>query len=285
MADSQSLGLRGLEFLRYLRYSLTLWQGKILAGVELCEIIAIAKNETSFFLKKKRWYAPILIWAGNWHLEQQGSWAKVLVGQEWYSWEQEIYARAYGKIVSLDSQGRIQIPAVAGVSLSAFLNSSEYLQSSKFKALIAATQALKYMHKLQVRWSDGIERLFSHGDATAENVIYNPTEDKAYWIDFDTVHLTEAPQIWRQADDLRALIYSAAFYADEVDLAELVGVIIKAYSEPVVLQQMWQIVDFWSDRPNSYHLAQAPMTYQNYRKIEQLIRVELGELAVTGLTH
>ena len=280
MTEAPSLWLIVIEFLRYLRYSLTLWQGKILAGVELCEIIAIAKNKDSFFLKKKRWYAPILIWTGNWQLQQQGSFVKVLMGQDWYRWEQEIYGCAYGKIVSIDSQERLQIPAVSGISLSTFLNSSEYLQPAKFNALIAAAQALKYMHTLQVRWSDGIEGLFSHGDATAENVIYNPTEDTAYWIDFDTVHLTDAPQLWRQADDLRALIYSAAFYATEVDLAELVSVIIKAYSEPVVLQQMWQLVNFWSNRPNSYHLAQAPVTYQNYKKLEQLICVELGELGL-----
>ena len=43
-------------------------------------------------------------------------------------------------------------------------------------------------------------------DAMAENVLVDLDAGVARWFDFETVHEASRPQIWRRADDVRALL-------------------------------------------------------------------------------
>ena len=79
--------------------------------------------------------------------------------------------------------------------------------------------------------------------------------DTATWFDFDLRHDLNIPAPLRHADDLRALLFSAAHYFSLENLADLVHITKKTYDEGEVWHELArQLNDRWF-RLDVFHFA------------------------------
>jgi hypothetical protein len=109
-----------------------------------------------------------------------------------------------------------------------------------------------------VLWPDGVSRPFSHGDATARNVLCDVARGRATWIDFETLHDPSRTVAWRQADDLRALLWSAAEATGGEGYCALCAAILDIVSEPALLSELARLSA--SARPSVFHLAHGSLS-------------------------
>src|SRR4051812_6906636 len=135
------------------------------------------------------------------------------------------------------------MPALTGVPLSSLLASPAFNDSTKIRATTSAVNALHSAHECDVFWPDGNERRFSHSDAHAQNVFFDPASDRAHWFDFETIHAVSATTACRHADDLRALSFSVAAYSEERLWPEIASAIVNAYSDESVLGELCALSD------------------------------------------
>lgn len=249
------------------RHRMVLEWGRSLDCVRL-NSLRIDRVDGCFFVsKRRRWYAPFLIAVGNVYLRHLGVRAHVLTNQAWRQWEREVYRKAYGSVLLAGMQDWVQIPLWPGRVLADFLAAPMYTASEKLRAIRLATVSLHRLHQLQVRRPDGQERQFSHGDATVRNVIVTRRLNQATWFDFDMAHDADATEAWRHADDLRALIFSAAKWLPLELYADLTEETLSAYGSPSVMTALLAIVKQSGNRANSFHLAQSGLSYDQTRAI------------------
>lgn len=224
-----------------------------MARVKLSRTAQISVAGQRFYLKRRRWYADALIRAAAW---LPGSTFTVLPRRQWPLWEPYMYDLAYGGQVSPQAPGQLRLPEIPGTILTTLLCSALLDVQTKMDTLSAAVEALEQLHSLWVHFPDGSEGHFSHGDATTDNVIYDPASDRARWFDFETIHDSRRPREWRQADDLRAFAYSAAASLPEETFSSLARSILTRYTDRAVLYVLNQIVECVRRRPGMFHFAQ-----------------------------
>lgn len=218
----------------------------IMAQVRLNTAIAVG----GAVLKRRKWYAPMIILPGNLISRMRPASVCVLPDKDWFAWEKRIHA-ALNRIDVTARNAWLRIPAAPGEALQDILKSDRALHE-KQRAMAAAGRALRAMHALAL--SDGV--LLSHGDATIRNVVYDPERDRARWIDFDLRHNLRVAARMRHADDLRALLYSACPHAADEDYAALFRAAIEAYGDREVLSELGRRIAHRSLDRDLYHLAQ-----------------------------
>jgi hypothetical protein len=118
---------------------------------------------------------------------------------------------------------------------------------AKLKALRLAASALGELHRLGE----------THGDATVENIAVDLASERAGWFDFDAVHLPGSAFGLRRADDLRALIFSAAGRASEVAPEELVQAVLSGSDGPEVVAALVALVRRSDLERSLWHQAQS----------------------------
>jgi hypothetical protein len=126
-----------------------------------------------------------------------------------------------------------------------------------------------------VPWPDGVCRPFSHADATARNVLCDVAGGRATWIDFETLHDPCQTVAWRQADDLRALIWSAAETTGADAYGSLCAAILDSVSDAAVLGELARVAA--GGRPNVYHLAQGSLSPVQHRRLCSVLAVAIAE--------
>jgi len=227
--------------------------GKVLADTRLCRVTKVIASGKTFYRKQRHSYATILIWGAETFLRPP---FHVLSERDWLDWEPQLYRRFYGLAVEADSTGRLTLPALPGLVLTDYLRLTGDA-GLKMQAFEAALRALWQLHQTQVCFPCRVEALFSHGDATARNVIYDPIKGQARWFDFETMHDLNRPRAWRQADDLRAFTYSTVAHLSGSSLSEAARCVISVYADPLVLRELSLIVERVRHKPDLFHLAQA----------------------------
>lgn len=258
-------------------YALVRLGGKILAKASLSHIRKSVQRGQSFHMKSRRWYTPFLIFGANTFLNLD---YYVLPKKEWLVWEPAIYRLAHGWEVQAGETGQLKLPDIPGVVLANLLKAANYDAKTKREALASAIGALRELHQIWVRFPDGVEGYFSHGDATVQNVIYDTPNRAAYWFDFETVHDSHRPPEWRHADDLRALTYSAVACLPEQELAEVAKLAVTAYVDPSVLRVFRRTIERLQQRTSMFHLAQADISYKKKIFFEEILQAELAALRV-----
>lgn len=244
---------------------------KILAGVKLNRVTRVVEDGRAYYLKRRCWYAPALIAGAGALLAPHFS---VLPERAWLAWEPGIYRLVYGCDVPLASAGQLRLPELPGAVLAEVLRAANSPLEAKLRALAAAVAALRSLHGLWVRFPGGGAGRFSHADATAHNVIYDPSYGAARWFDFETIHDQRRPQAWRHADDLRALAYSAAACLHEHELAAAARSIVSTYADRSVLLALRGMIG--RSRHDMFRLAQADIGYQKGMLWEQALERALG---------
>lgn len=226
--------------------------GKIVASTRLCRITKTIEDGATFFYKQRCGYAALLIRGAETFLRPP---FHVLPERDWLKWEAQLYRRFYGLEVKADSARRLKIPALPGIVLADYWRLIGDV-ALKLRALTAALQALRHLHQVCVRFPWGTEGFYSHGDATAGNVIFDPIRGEARWFDFETIHDVHHSREWRQADDLRAFTCSAAGLLPEKTLSRAAQRVVAVYDDPGILRELGNMMDQLRKHPDPFHLGQ-----------------------------
>ena len=121
-------------------------------------------------------------------------WSKV---QDWQRWEVDCFEMLNGDRFHAHKSGQRTVIAdkLPGESLWEHLNRG----TLSSRMLRAAAAEFRRAHQF---WSDEFRGRWSHGDGTSQNVIYDPSSNRARLIDFEIVHEKSLSRAARQADDL-----------------------------------------------------------------------------------
>jgi hypothetical protein len=98
----------------------------------------------------------------------------------------------------------------------------------------------------------------------------------AQWIDFETVHDSRRPMVWRRADDVRALLVTCLDRTSRETFAETLQLIVDVYRDEGVFRLLATGFAPVSRRPLAFHLGQAGLSFQDLREISRLLRERLG---------
>ena len=258
-------------------WALACLAGRVLTRVRLSRLVSGVEAGQTVYLKSRRWYAGALICATNRFLAPG---VYVLPNREWLLWEPAIYRLLYGWTVQATTAGQLSLPEIPGMVLTALLRSVHIDAQTRLDALIAATGALSQLHRLWVRFPNGVTGWLSHGDATTDNVICDSATGKARWFDFETIHDSRRSKEWRQADDLRALAYSAAARLPEEELALAAHLLMAAYTDRPILRAFCQAVERLQQRSDVFHFAQTGISYPRNVLWGEALQAELRTLDV-----
>ena len=105
----------------------------------------------------------------------------------------------------------------------------------------------------------------------AENVLIDLKAGVAHWFDFKTIHEASRPLAWRRADDLRALLATCLLRTAPEQRVETRELILDIYADEAVARILaTSFASVWQ-RPLTLHLLQAPLSFQCFREIGQLL--------------
>ena len=211
--------------------------------------------------KRRLFYAPLLVSMGARLLEILDAGVRILPRREWAERERRIYETLYGASIRTDVNGILVLPLLSGRTLAALLQNPRLDAPARKKAIELAVLALVEFH----------QRGFTHGDAIADNVLVDLDSGVARWFDFETVHESSRHAVWRQADDLRALLATTLLRIDPGQHAATLGVIVDLYGNREVTRVLISMFTSAWRRPLTFRLAQAPLSFQCFREVARLL--------------
>ena len=207
-------------------------------------------------------YAPLLVGMSGPLLRLLGTGVRVLPQRDWEERERRLYESVHGTSIRVDAEGVLLLPHLAGHTLAALLEDPELEESVRKKAIERAVVALAEFHRLG----------FTHGDAMAENVLVDLEAGVAHWFDFETIHDSSRPMLWRRADDVRALLVTCLLRTVPEKRAETLECILDAYADEDVSRVLaTSFTSVWR-RSLTFHLAQAGVSFHCFREIGRLLR-------------
>jgi Lipopolysaccharide kinase (Kdo/WaaP) family len=216
--------------------------------------------------KRRRFYAPFLVWMGAPLVTVLDTGVRVLRQREWGERERLMYWRLHGASIRVENDGTLVLPCLAGETLATLLEDSTLEEPARKRIIQQAVAALAEFHRLG----------FTHGDAMAENVLIDVDSDAARWFDFETVHDSRRPIAWQQADDVRALAATCLVRTVPESHAETLTLILDAYGDEEVTRLLAASFTVLR-RPLTCHLAQAGLSLNCFREVGRLLRERLGE--------
>lgn len=217
--------------------------------------------------KYRRWYAPLLVWLGGPLVEILDTGVRVLPQEEWEERERLVYRRLHGLAIRVEANGTLVLPCLAGETLATLLDAPGLEEAVRRRAIERAVVALAAFHRLG----------FTHGDAMAENVLVDLDTGVAHWFDFETIHDSRRPIAWRRADDLRALLATCLVRTVPEKFAEILDLILEVYADEEVTRVLaTSFASVWQ-RPLTFHLGQAGLSFRSFREIARLLGERCGE--------
>lgn len=238
--------------------------GRLLRSGRYSQARVVDRDGEREVRKRRSFYAPLLVWLGDPLMRMLGTGVRVLPKREWEARERQVHGRLRDRSIRVDADGTLVLPYLAGETLAAVLEhqNSEAEAGARTRAIELAVLALVDFHR----------RGFTHGDATAENVVIDLEAGAAQWFDFETVHDPRRPIVWRRADDLRALLFTSVIRMVPEQRAGIVQIVLDLYGdEDVVRVLATSFTSVWR-RPLTFHLAQAAMSFDDFREIARLLR-------------
>lgn len=239
--------------------------GRLLRSGRYSQARVVDRDGARQVRKRRSFYAPLLVWVGDPLMRILGTGVRVLPTREWEARERQLHDRLRDRAIRIDADGTLVLPYLAGDTLAALLEHPEREGGERQRAIELAVVALADFHR----------RGFTHGDATAENVIVDLEADveagAAHWFDFETVHDPRRPIVWRRADDLRALLSTCWIRTIPERRAGLLQIVLDLYQDEDVTRVLaTSFASVWR-RPLTFHLAQAAMSFEDFREIARLL--------------
>jgi hypothetical protein len=262
-------------FLR-LRHIIAQFPGNLLTSVRLNVLEKREGDGGTYYLKKRRFYAALLIIASNVYLRISRTYVYFLSRSKWMLWEHQVYKEILGKESQIGDHNTLILPKLDGAPLSDVLTSKNESEVRKMEAVGWAVSAIETMHKCQIIWPDGEKRSFSHGDAKVGNIICDDVSKTCYVLDYESIHDVRMSCEWRHADDLRAIIYSAAEYIEPDLFNRLCRTAIRNYSNRAVLAQLKNYIEMLKYCPKVYHFTQGNLGFEKKASLDAVLILELG---------
>ncbi len=162
-------------------------------------------------------------------------WSKV---EDWQRWEVGSFEMLNGdRFRAYVSRARSVIfEKLPGESLWEHLNRGTLTR----RMLQAAASEFRRAHQF---WSDEFRGRWSHGDGTSQNVIYDPTSNRARLIDFEIVHEKSLATAARQADDLLVFLLDMVGTVPSRQWLPFSMTFLDAYGEAKVIAQLRKQLD------------------------------------------
>jgi len=162
-------------------------------------------------------------------------WSKV---EEWQRWEVGCFEMLNGDRYRAYGSGTRCIIAekLPGESLWIHLNRGTLTR----RMLQAAGAEFRRAHQF---WSDYFRGSWSLGDGTSQNVIYNPSSNRARLIDFEIVHEKSLATAARQADDLLVFLLDMVGIVPSRQWLPFSTTFLEAYGDGEVIAQLRKQLD------------------------------------------
>jgi hypothetical protein len=250
----------GLAERAYFLLCLTL--GRLLRSGRYSTVRIVHQDGEPPVRKRRLFYAPLLVWLGDPLVRLLDTGVRVLPQRDWEERERRLYRCLTGTSIRIDADGTLALPCIPGQTLAILLEDPELEESARKRAIELAVVALADFHA----------KGFTHGDAMAENVMVDLEAGGAGWFDFETVHDPNRPMNWRRADDVRALLATCLLRTAREKLAETLELILDAYRDEEVTRLLaTSFASVWQ-RPLTFHLGQAPLSFQYFKETGRLLR-------------
>jgi hypothetical protein len=248
-------------------YRLCLTLGRLLRSARYAEARIVEQGGERRVRKRRRFYAPLLVWLGGPLVRVLDTGVQVLSQRDWGERECQVYRSLRRTSIRIEPDGTLVLPCLAGETLAALLEVPELEESVRRRAIERAVVALSELHRLG----------FTHGDAMAENVLVDLEAGVAHWLDFETLHDSSRPTAWRRADDVRALLVTCLVRTAPERWAETLRLVLDAYADDGVTRVLPARFTAVLQRPLAFHLGQAGLSLQGFREIARLLSARLGE--------
>jgi tRNA A-37 threonylcarbamoyl transferase component Bud32 len=241
--------------------------GWLLRATTYSEIRVVDHDGVVQVRKRRRVYAPVLVALGDPLVWALNTGVRVLNQRDWAERERLIYGSVYGTTVEIESDGTLALPHLAGKTLASVLDDPTLGEAARLQAVELAVVALGAFHA----------KGFTHGDAMAENVMVDRDARVARWFDFETTHEASRSMEWRRADDLRALLATALVRTRRGEMPESVQLILDTYADLETARLVVPTFTSVWQRPLTFYLGQAPLSFRRFREIGRLLRELVGE--------
>jgi hypothetical protein len=212
--------------------------------------------------KRRVFHAPLLVWMGGPLMRILHTGVQVLAQPDWEERERVLHRSLRGASIRIDGDGVLVLPCLAGETLATLLENPGLEQSVRKRGIELAVVALAEFH------AHG----FTHADAMAGNVMVNLDGGVAHWFDFETIHDSTRPMAWRRADDVRALLVTCLVRSSSEKFAETLHFILDVYRDEEATGLLATSFTSVLRRPLTFHLAQAGLSFQDFREIARLLR-------------
>ena len=240
--------------------------GRLLRAGRYSKTRIVSRDAGLEVRKHRLFYAPLLVWLGGPLVRLLDTGVRVLPQRDWEERERHLYLSLRGTSVRADADGTLVLPRLAGETLATLLEDPELDESIRKRAIELAVVALADFH------AQGC----THGDAMAENVMVDLDAGVAHWFDFETVHDSGRPIDWRRADDLRALLATCLVRTASGKLAGTLHLILDVYADEVVARGLITTFASVFQRPLTFHLGQARLSFQSFQQIARLLRERIA---------
>ncbi len=231
-------------------------------------------REEGVVRKKRTRMGVVIVWAGNGYARLAKERVRVLTIPRWHHREAMIYEHLYQSPLQTLSNGTLVMKWM-GISVKGLLTSQERGPLFRLDLAREVSRSLSELHGMQF---DG--HAVSHADASMTNVVYDESNGKTAWIDFELVHTPALSTEERHADDLRAMMFTYLSFLPEPERPKAVHAMIQAYSpQPALLQAFSNQIRDPKLRRDAYHRAQVRLSDSDHQKITGLLVKEIGTFA------
>ena len=248
-------------------YHLCLALGRLLRAGRYSTTRVVHQDAESQVRKRRLFYAPLLVSLGNPLVRLLDTGVRVLPRRQWVERERLLYESLGRTSIRVDADGSLVLPRLAGETLATLLADLALGDSARNRAIELAVNALADFHALG----------FTHGDAMAENVMVDLEAGVAHWFDFETLHDPSRPMAWRRADDVRALLATSLLRTAPQHRAETLRLILDGFADDGLTPLLAASFASVFQRPLTFHLGQAGLSFHCFRKIAGLLRERQAE--------
>ena len=239
----------------------------IVSGIRVNRTALVSNEDGQWLCKTRAWWGVFPVMIGNFFFRFRRPRLRVLPTRQWMQWEQTLNPST--RIEKSAGGDKLLLKLLPGQPLesvfAAALEDSTFDTETALDLLGVATHELKVFHQRTVHFENG-EVLLSHGDASLANVLIDVTLGTAIWFDFDLQHDLSEPALTRQADDLRALLFTSAPWLSIDDIPLVVAFMREAWFTDATehQRQVWaeleRLIGDGSLRWDLFHQAQCRRT-------------------------
>ncbi len=208
--------------------------------------------------KRRTISSGLLIALGNFVFRFRQPLVRVLPTNEWIEWERTLNQSQRCASRNDDrSGGRVLVSEkIPGETLAKLLQTADADYRQKLAWVTSAARALQEFHRQTFLDANQAEIHLSHADATITNVLVDCSTGQTTWFDFDLKHDLDIAASDRQADDLRALLFSLVACCEWVSIDELVNAVRDGYQNSPVWNTLTEQVLRTQFKYDLLHLAQ-----------------------------